>query len=204
MKISLILKKLKILAETFFTYYRLYYLSIKDIKRKEIKIALNLQFKILNIEDLSLFDSFDLPSYYLKIYTERLNNKDFICFGIIDSDNKTLAYYSWINFEDHTYCKEIKKYLKLKEQNACLFEDDNTHSDYRQLKLHSYIMNERLKYCANKNLNKVFIIIHPLNIPAIKTIQKFGFKKTIHIPVKYRDNSIHYLINKLKQIGKVS
>ena len=201
---SLILKKVKILFETFFTYYRLYYFRINEFKEKEIKIASNFHFKILNIEDLNLFDSFDLSYYYLKIYTERLNNKDFICFGIIDSDNKTLAYYSWINFEEHTYCKEIKKKLKLKQQNACLFEDDNTHPDYRQLKLHSYVMNERLKYCANNNLNKGYIIIHPFNIPAIKTTEKFGFKKTFHIPVKCRDNSMRFLIKKIKQIGKVS
>ena len=201
---SLILKKVKILLETFFTYYRLYYFRINDFKVKEIKIASNFQLKILNFEDLNLFDSFDLSSHYIKIYTERLNNKAFICFGIIDLDYKKLAYYCWINFEHITYCKEIKKKLKLKQQNACLFEDDNTHPDYRQLKLHSYIMNERIKYCASQNLNQAYIIIHPFNVPAIKTIENFGFKKTFHIPVKWRDNSMEFLIKKIKQIGKVS
>jgi hypothetical protein len=204
MKNSKLYCKFKIIFETFFIYYRLYFVSLNEIKIKEIKIGSNYQFKILTIEDLELFDFFELSNYYIKIYAERLNNKDFICFGMIDLNNNKLAYYSWLNFENKTYCKEIKRNLKLKKTNACLFEDDNTHIDYRNCKLHTYIMNERLKYCASKNLNKAYIIIHPLNIPAIKTIQKFGFKKTIHIPIKYRDNSIQYLINKLKQIGKFS
>ena len=202
MKLSQLFNKFKILFETFFIYYRLYYINTNKIKFKEINLNSKFELKILNIEDLYLFDFYELPNNYLKIYADRLKNSNFICFGVLDISNNRLAYYSWINFEKKTYCKEIKKSLELKNKNACLFEDDNTHLEYRNCKIHSFVMNERLKYCISNNISKAYIVIHPFNIPAIKTISKYKFKKIIHIPISYRDNSIQLFIKKLISFEK--
>lgn len=189
------------LFETLIVYYRLYNLNVNKINLLNIRISKEFNLKILNKEDLHLFNQFNLPEKYLKIYLARFESNNFICFAIIDTKENNLAYYSWINFEKKTYCKEIKKTLDLENKNACLFEDDNTHEDYRKLKLHSFVMNERLKYCIDKEIKKVYIIIHPKNIPAIKTIKKFNFIRSIHFPYTYRNNSFSLIFNKLNTIG---
>ncbi len=194
--------KIKKIAEIFFIYFRLYELKIEKTTFLSFKLDSNFEFRILNENDIIFFQNFNLPKRYIDIYINRFKNKTYKCFAVFDKNTSKLVYYSWINFEKKTYCRELKRNLYLKEKNACLFEDDNTHLDYRKNKLHTFIMNERIKFCKSLNLERIYIIIHPNNIPAIKTINKFNFVKTFHIPIKFRENTLHLLSNKITSIWK--
>ena len=56
------------LFETLIVYYRLYNLNVNKINLLNIRISKEYNLKILNKEDLHLFNQFNLPEKYLKIY----------------------------------------------------------------------------------------------------------------------------------------
>jgi hypothetical protein len=145
---------------------------------------------MISREDVILFEDLNLKSEYLSVLKNRLDNESFYCFGIIDKEKSQLVYYSWINCSNNYLIKEVNKTYNFSSTKSCLFEDDNTKYNYRGLGLHSYVMIKRINFCLEYGIKKIYIIIDPNNLPAIKTIKKLGFKRINIIPFYFRYESI--------------
>lgn len=187
----------KILEKTF-RYYGVYKLNVSSYKPILTTCELNKIFEIrqLTFDDLTLFKGISYFERYRSIYKERFLSENYLCFGVINRENNDIAYYSWVFKGDEKYIKEIYKKMSLKKLNAFYFEDDNTIEKYRGLKLHTYVMQKRIEYTISQNKENILIIIHPKNIPALKTIINFGFKRINIIPYYFRRE---FLLNILKR-----
>ena len=158
----------------FFLCYKIYTFKIntKLLNIKTIVFETDFEIKILTIEDI---DSFDYVEKYRKGYKHiafnRLSNQNYICLGLFDNTSNRLAYFNWIKKHEH-FLHEINTQLNLKTNEALLL-DDYTLPGYRGCGLHSYMMNERLKYCQQIGLNSVHVLIMCFNQKAIQTIQKY-------------------------------
>jgi hypothetical protein len=189
------MKRLIKIFEFLFTYYNIYKLKLEDIEIKELSLLEGFQFKRLTENDFYLFESLNLKYEYLRICQEKLKSKDIIAYAIIDLQKDSLAAYSFINASKVYYLHALNKKLNLQKINSLFFEDDNTLQDYRRMGLSSYIMNERIRFAKENNKHSL-IFVHPTNIPSIKTILKYNFKKTHNFPIAIRKEAFIYLYKK--------
>ena len=179
---------LKKIFEKIFRYYGVYKLNVRSYKPilKTNELKKKFEIRQLTFDDLNLFEGISYFERYRLIYKERFLSENYLCFGVINSENNEIAYYSWIFKGDEKYIKEIYKKISFKKLNAFYFEDDNAIEKYRGLKLHTYIMQTRIEYTISQSKENILIIIHPKNIPAVKTIINFGFKRINIIPYYFR------------------
>lgn len=184
--------------EFLFKYYYHFVLDVsKDISNIYVSNPPSLELKILTIEDLPYFKQWKGKEKYLDLYKARLLNPNYYCFAMIDTINDKLAYYSWINYLDNYYIKEINKLYYLKKHKHVLFEDDNTNEAYRGQKIHTFVMSKRIEFSKKIGAKKIIVEIYPRNKAAIITAKKFGFKRRNINPFYLRQGSVNYIINKI-------
>jgi hypothetical protein len=183
------------LFEFLFKYYNIYKLDYENIRLIHLKLPEGLIFKELNESDFYLFQKLDLKSDYLKICYKRLISSDIISYAIVDLKKDCLAAYSFINLSETYYLSALNKKINQSKLNCVFFEDDNTLLNYRRIGLSSYIMNERIRY-AKLNKKNALGFAHPSNLPSIKTLVKFNFKKTHNFPIAIRKEAFVYLFKK--------
>lgn len=177
----------------YFRCFHLYKASINTALDTTEKITLpkGYTFRLLKDEDYSTFIGIEeIGTAKLKILEARIKDPvNWQCLGIFETRTGSLAYYNWINKKSSYFTKELNRTVSFKKSEA-LFEDDFTLPGHRGLGLHTYGMAERLKYCAQNNIAIAYIIIECGNIPALKTIEKFGFTKDTFNPYTYRNDSM--------------
>ena len=193
--ITLKMKNIIKLFEFLFKYYNIYKLDYKNIILFRLNLPEGLIFKELNEKDFYLFKKLNLKSDYLQICHQRLISCEIIAYAIVDINNNCLAAYSFINLSENYYLSALNKKINLSKLNCVFFEDDNTLADYRRIGLSSYIMNERIRY-AKQNNKHALGFAHPSNLPSIKTLLKFNFKKTCNFPIAIRKEAFVYLFKK--------
>ena len=181
----------------YFKIYGIFQLELDNIDFKEKILDEKFEFRILNSDEIWLLKKINSKRKFFDWYEKIIESTDYKCFVIIDKVKNCLAYYSWVNFSNNYYLHEVNTTLNFKEIDACLFQDDNTMEEYRRLGLHTYIMNERIKYCKQLGIKRVYITIFLKNKPAIKTVKKFNFKRTNIFPIYYRKGTISYSIKKV-------
>lgn len=191
-------KKTKKIIEFLFVSYWLYKLNVSKENKKEFvtKLKSGFKFQILSKDELYYFKEIDHINRYIDLYKNRLENINYKCFAIIEKNTNKLVYYSWININTSHYCKEINKTLKLNSRNGCLFEDDNTIPEYRNNGFHKFVMEKRINYCIENNIDTIYILIHIFNKPALNTVKKYNFRRK-NIPLALRDGSFNYILKKI-------
>ena len=190
--------KVYLFFEFLFKYYYHLVLDISgELANESENISSNFEFKILTLKDLYYFKQWEDKIRYSELYETRLKNSDYYCFAVIDISTDQLAHYSWVNYTDHYFIKEINKYFDLKQNKQVLFEDDNTKEVYRGQKIHTFVMSKRIGFAKKIGATKIFIEIYPRNKVALKTAQKFGFKRRNINPFYLREGSVSYIKNKM-------
>lgn len=193
---------LKLVKFYFKSYYR-FELDLTGLdetlfrSKFDYRLPKGFSFKKLEKEDFELFDSDDYPEAQLKSKHDRLCSPFWKCFAVINNENEELAYSSWINSSKRYYQKEFEREF-VHDGSKVLFEADHTMPNYRGIGLHSYCMLERILYAKRKGFKTVMINIHVRNIPALRTVEKFGFKRVLIIPLAFRKGSLSYTWNRLK------
>ncbi len=160
-----------------FRCYKLYSLEL-DKETKNFNLITEIsdfEIKILTLMDTHYFNNINLyRKGYKQIVMKRLSNENYICMILLDKKKNKLAYFNWIKKRQHIL-SEIGETLILNPREY-LFLDDYTLPAYRGRGLHTYMMNERLKYCLENDANRVYILIMCFNTRAIRTIEKYGFR----------------------------
>jgi len=182
-------KSLKIL----FKYYGVYRLNIRKHSPHSLVLSDDFELKEFTADDLFYFSPLGLNDSYIHIYEKRFKSNRYKCYGVIDRSSNKLAYYAWICLLDVKFVKEINRNFKLKQKQAVLFEDDNTTLEYRGKGIHSYVMEYRIQQAKKQGVKSVYIIVYKRNIPALKTIKKFKFKRVNINPFYFRKEFMHEL-----------
>jgi hypothetical protein len=188
--------KIKKITELLFVSYWLYKLNVLKKNESLSKLKVGFKFQILSKKELYYFVEINYINRYIELYKKRLESSNYKCFAIIEINTNKLVYYSWINFSKSHYCKEINKTLKLMSKNTCLFEDDNTLIEYRNNGFHKFVMEKRINYCIENNIDTIYILIHIFNKPALNTVKKYNFRRK-NIPLALRDGSFNYILKKI-------
>ena len=194
---------LKKILEFYFKSYFRFELNLAAIELieytyfQESLLPENFVFKLFEVSDIGYLISSGYDEKKIQSSKARLTELNHRkCFAIINTKNDELAYSCWINSLPKYYHNEFESEY-VHDGSTVLFETDFTEPAYRRLGLHSYCMKKRILYCKEQGFERAIINIQIRNTPALKTVQKFGFKKTFRIPLALRKGSIAYTFNKL-------
>lgn len=123
--------------------------------------------------------------HYLKNIIPRIDHKErYKGFAILHKLTNRIVYLSWIDFKKITI-PEIGFEKDLASKEAYFFDDDCV-AKHRRKGLHKLVFAERLAYCKEKSVKKVFIVIYLNNYAAIANLKKFNFsllRKFKHFPL---------------------
>ncbi len=155
------------------------------------------EFRILTHEDADLLIKGETSEQIRQSKLARLADTEHRkCFAIIDLEKNMLAYSCWTNSLKEYYHREFEKVFT-HDGSLVLFETDFCSPTHRGMGLHSYCMLERVLYAKRQGFRKAVINIHIRNTPALRTVEKFGFKKTLRLPLAYRKGTITYTLNRI-------
>jgi len=185
------------IAEFYFKYYGVFILDKENYLPETYNLDPRFEFKILNIDDLFLFKKLDSKKKNYNLYVDRLKSSDFVCFAIIEKSKSEIAYYSWLNFSNRYFVHEINKVMDFKKEKSVLFQDDNTIEPYLRLGLHKYVMQKRVQYSFENQVNRIYIVIYLRNVPALRTVKKIGFKQINFLSIYLRKGTLKYTVKKI-------
>lgn len=166
----------------FFSLGYIYSYNTTSIPQKN-KISNNFKIKIITLEDKDLlkeFSKYHNQGHYKKNIYPRISQPDnFIGIACIDLTRSQIAYLAWIALKGKI--KTFRYYYHTVTENSAFLFDDYTVPQYRRNGLHKRIMEERIRYCLDKNIDEINIAIASNNPNALSNMRKFNFKKKTRI-----------------------
>jgi len=110
----------------------------------------------------------------LKVIRDRFENGKFWSYGVFD--NSKLVYSCWITTSVISYPNKVTKKTALSENEGFL-EDSYCHPDYRGRGYHTKMNLFRLHNLYEKNKTRAIGIVLYENLPALRSLEKIGFKR---------------------------
>ena len=167
------------LKRKFFYKQNIYSKNLEEFKLKTFT-KINQNFRIIEanyIDEKLLHDyskKYRSKEHFEKNVKTRLKGTRFKGFAAIDEEEQKIAYLAWIDF-DKIELNDANFLQKLKPNQAYFF-DDHCVPEYRRKGLHKRVFEERMSFCKERKVNKIFIAMMNDNKIAINNLNKFCFE----------------------------
>jgi len=154
--------------------YILYKQHINLSKIGKVEINPNYKIKKLNYLDYKNSKGLKFDEFKLNIFINRFDCSTYEAYGIYDSEK--LIYSSWISIKQLEVSMNTLD-MKL-NSNEGLLLDIITHPDYRRQGLHNYMNIYCLRRIKELGKAKAVVMVLKENVPAIKSQERSGFRKS--------------------------
>ncbi|WP_296313624.1 GNAT family N-acetyltransferase [Winogradskyella sp. UBA3174] len=168
--VKLVLRACGVNVETYMFYTQ----EIKTSLLKQSNISPNYKTEKLNYNSYESSRGLKFDNLKLNLFKERLNDNEYLAYGVFDGE--ILIYSSWISTRQDEMSLQALG-LKLNPDEGLLL-DIETHPSYRRQGLHNYMNIYCLERIKELGKDKAVVLVLKENVPARKSQERSGFKKS--------------------------
>ena len=133
--------------------------------------------KKLKLDDFKLADPLVFNKTKLDLYKKRFNEGEFHFYGVFEDD--VLIYSCGLSLKYFNFSGSTKKYYL--DSDEAIMIDAHCHPGFRGRGLHGAMNSFRVLKASDFGKTKICAVVYFLNIPAIKSQLKVGYKESISL-----------------------